>query len=60
MSMDLVLGGMMVSLVTPTDVELSHWMVVLGWPYPFDECLAQWDHFFGDGEEACQFSFGGR
>ena len=29
MSMDLVLHGMMVLLVTPTDVELSHWMGVL-------------------------------
>ena len=19
----------------------------------FDECLAQWDHFFGDGEKSC-------
>ena len=30
MSMDLVLCGMMVLLVLPTAVELSHWMVFLG------------------------------
>ena len=30
MSVDLVLRGIMVSLVTPTDFELSHWMGVLG------------------------------
>ena len=30
MPMDLVLRGMMVSLVTPTAVELSHWMGFLG------------------------------
>ena len=30
MFMDLVLRGIMVSLVTPTDVELSHWMGGLG------------------------------
>ena len=30
MFMDLVLRGMMVSLVTFTAVELSHWMGVLG------------------------------
>ena len=30
MSMDLVLRGMMVSMVIPTAVELSHWMGVLG------------------------------
>ena len=32
--MDLVLHGMMVSLVTPTAVELSHWMGVLGCGHP--------------------------
>ena len=32
--MHLVLCGMMVSLVTPIDVELSHWMVVLGCDHP--------------------------
>ena len=34
MSMDLVLHGMMVSLVNPTAVELSHWMGVLGCVHP--------------------------
>ena len=34
MSMDLVLCGMMVSLVTPTDVGLSHWMGVLVCSHP--------------------------
>ena len=34
MSMDLVLRGIMVSLVTPTAFELSHWMVVLGCGHP--------------------------
>ena len=34
MSMDLVLCGMMVLLVTPTAVELSHWMGVLGCGHP--------------------------
>ena len=32
--MDLVLRGMMVSFVTPTSVELSHWMGVLGCGHP--------------------------
>ena len=30
MSMDLILRGILVSLVTPTGVELSHWMGVWG------------------------------
>ena len=34
MSMDLVLRVIMVSLVTPTAVELSHWMGVLGCGHP--------------------------
>ena len=34
MSMDLVLRGIMVSLVTPTAVELSYWMGVLGCGHP--------------------------
>ena len=34
MSVDLVLSGIMVSLVTPTAVELSHLMVVLGCGHP--------------------------
>ena len=34
MSMDLVLREMMVSLVTPTAVELLHWMGVLGCGHP--------------------------
>ena len=34
MSMDLVLHEMMVSLVTPNSVELSHWMGVLGCGHP--------------------------
>ena len=34
MSVDLVLRGMMVSLVTPTAIELFHWMGVLGCGYP--------------------------
>ena len=34
MSMDLVLHGMMVLLVNPTAVELSHWMGVLGCVHP--------------------------
>ena len=32
--MDLVLHGMMVSLVTPTAIEFSHWMGVLGCGHP--------------------------
>ena len=32
--MDLVFRGMMVSLVTTTDVELLHWMGVLGFGHP--------------------------
>ena len=28
------------------------------WQSHFDEFLAQWEHFFGYVEEACQFSFG--
>ena len=32
--MDLVLRGMIVSLVSPTSVELSHWMGVLGCGHP--------------------------
>ena len=40
MSMDLVLRGMMVSLVTPSDVELLHWMGVLccGHPISMSAC----------------------
>ena len=34
MSMDLVLRGIMVLLVTPTSVEFSHWMGVLGCGHP--------------------------
>ena len=34
MSMDLVLRGMMVSLVTPTTVDLLHWMGFLGFGHP--------------------------
>ena len=34
MSMDLVLRWIMVSLVTPTDVELLHWMGVLDCGHP--------------------------
>ena len=34
MSMDLVLRGMMVLLVTPTAVELLHWTGVLGCGHP--------------------------
>ena len=34
MSVDLVLRGMMVLLVTPTDVEFLHWMGVLGFGHP--------------------------
>ena len=34
MSMDLVFRGMVVSLVTPTAGELSHWMGVLGCGHP--------------------------
>ena len=34
MSMDLVLHGIMVSLVTPNAVDLSHWMVVLSCGHP--------------------------
>ena len=34
MSMDVVLRGMMVLLVTPTYAELSHWMGVLGCGHP--------------------------
>ena len=34
MSMDLVLRGIMVLLVTPTAVELLHWMGVLGCGHP--------------------------
>ena len=34
MSMDLVLRGMMVLSFTPTDVELLHWMGVLGCFHP--------------------------
>ena len=61
MSMDLVLCGMMISLVTPTAVEVVTLYGNFGlWSSHFDECLAQWDHFFGDDEEACQFSFKGR
>ena len=34
MSIDLVLHGMMVLLVTPTAVELLHWMGVVGCGHP--------------------------
>ena len=34
MSMELFWRGMMASLVTPTDFELSHWMGVLGCGQP--------------------------
>ena len=34
MSMDLVLHGKMILLVTPTSVELSYWMGVLGCGHP--------------------------
>ena len=40
MSMDLVLRGTMVSLVTPTDVELSHWMGFLGCGHPIS--MSDW------------------
>ena len=34
MSIDFVFRGMMIALDTPTDFELSHWMVDLGCGHP--------------------------
>ena len=40
MSMELFWRGMMASLVTPTDFELSHWMGVLGCGHPIS--MSDW------------------
>jgi hypothetical protein len=58
--MDLVLGGTMVRLVTPTAVELSildgcTWLR----PTHFNEGLMEGDHFLGCVVESAKFGFGG-